>query len=163
MWERIKAFIKSVVNYFLPKKTIEQIEEDFRSKLKKLATKPKYKQKIKEVILGTIEFNKSRLNYDLPPDDKMVGLYHSFIWLERNIPELFDSNMDSVHKDLNKMFAKGRLIRIPGVALNPAAMGWITSHQKYDKQMYGRGADLNSLLAQDYIKYILKNAKRGII
>ena len=162
MWERIKAFIKSIVEYFVPKKTIKQIEEGFRNKLKKLATNPKYKQNIQQLILHTIEENQKRLHSELPPDDEMVGLYHCVIWFERNVPEVFDSSMDVVHKDLNKMFAKGRLIRVPGVALNSAAMGWITSHQKYDKQMYGRGADLKSLLAQDYIRYIVKNARRGI-
>tara|TARA_R100001591_G_scaffold88864_1_gene94971 strand:- start:222 stop:713 length:492 start_codon:yes stop_codon:yes gene_type:complete len=162
MWERIKAFIKSIVEYFVPKKTIKQIEEGFRNKLKKLVTNPKYKQNIQQLILHTIEKNQKRLHSELPPDDEMVGLYHCVIWFERNVPEVFDSSMDVVHKDLNKMFAKGRLIRVPGVALNSAAMGWITSHQKYDKQMYGRGADLKSLLAQDYIRYIVKNARRGI-
>ena len=61
MWERIKAFIKSIVEYFVPKKTIKQIEEGFRNKLKKLATNPKYKQNIQQLILHTIEENQKRL------------------------------------------------------------------------------------------------------
>jgi hypothetical protein len=162
MWERIKAFIKSIIEYFVPKKSLKEIEEGFRNKLRKLATNPKYKQNIQQLILHTIEKNEKRLHSELPPDDEMVGLYHCVIWFERNVPEIFDKNMNVVHKKLVKMFSEGRLIRIPGEALNKPAMGWITSHQKYDKQRFGRGADLESLFAQDYLKHILKNARRGI-
>lgn len=162
MWERIKAFIKSIIEYFVPKKTTKQIEQKLCKKLKILAAKSKYKKNIQDLILQTVENNKERLISELSPDDKMIGLFHCIIWFETNVPEVFDQGTDFVHKELNNMYSQGRLIRVPNVALNKPAMGWITSYQKYEKQKYGKRIDLESLHAQDYLKYIIKNAKRGV-
>ena len=50
MWERIKAFIKSIIGYFVPKKTTKQIEQKLCKKLKILAAKSKYKKNIQDLI-----------------------------------------------------------------------------------------------------------------
>ena len=156
------GWIESVRSFFFGPQSLEEIEKSYLDKL--IKTNTKYPDNVCGLMESVTKQGFKDIEDDLPPSDLMVGMFDALPWINFKYPQLFESGgyYEKLTGDLHRLFGWGRLIRIPNVAFNPSAMGWIVAQDKFIKQVNGEPCTLESEKAQAFIDYLIKNAKNGI-
>lgn len=158
----MSSWFDNVRTFFFGPKTLEEIEEEYLNKLSRANTK--YSDNIQNLFHHVVQTGFEDIRNGLPPNEKVIGMLSALPWINQNYPEIFEAGgyYEKMTGDLHKLFGWGRLIRIPGVAYNPSAMGWITSQSKFTKAINHANNTLESEQAKQFLDYLIKNAKNDI-
>tara|TARA_B100001059_G_C17675631_1_gene496885 strand:+ start:192 stop:680 length:489 start_codon:yes stop_codon:yes gene_type:complete len=156
------GWVESVRSFFFGPKSLEKIEEELLNQL--INANSKYSENIQGIFKHTIETGFGDIKNDLPPNDNVVGMLEALPWINQSYPEIFEAAgyYENMTGDLHRLFGWGRLIRIPGIAYNPSAMGWITRQDKFIKSVNSEENTLETENSQQFVRYLIKNAKNGI-
>ena len=156
------GWIENIRSFFFGPQSLDKIQKLYLDKLVKANTK--YPDNIADLMQSVISQGFEDIKNDQPPSELLIGMFEALPWINQEYTELFEMGgyYEKLTGDLLRLFGWGRLIRIPNVAFNASAMGWIVCQDKFVKQVNSDNNTLESEKAQMFMDYLIKNAKNGV-